>query len=462
MLLSVWGWVGWERRGVWGLAERRHGPILLEVRNQPKGDGPMEVRIPTLVLEIPDQEVSVKVFEEKVRVAVREVANAAWQGFVWAVENMARRQHPAGDLWVKDREERKLLTSVGVVTFSRRRFTSPNDEKSFLLFDKRVGLMSNQRCTEAAERLLAEMGVEHTYASAARSLERVWGQRVNAMRVWQSVQRLGRRLEEARKEQRKSFFEDGELPGWEKPAPEYVGTETDSVMVAAWRKNNERHEVYVGISYTGKEEKGKGKSKRCRLVDKGVCYGVNGSVEFGKDFLVMAQARHNVVDAKVGTYLSDGAAALRNIQLEHFPRHTRGMDWRHIRDKMEETYRVIPGERHKELLKMLYGEKLTEVCEQIRIDAEKYPQRSDRLKELGTYIANAGDDLYAIRRLRRAGVNLPPRLMGSGGIERNVDTFVGQRMKRRGMGWSKPGIGHLLAVKSNLLPPSHWISPGRS
>jgi len=422
----------------------------------------MEVRIPTPVLEIPDEQLSVKVFEEKFGAALRAMVDAGWQAFVWAVENTAVSQHPSGDLRVKDREERKLLTSMGLVRFSRRRFTSPNDEQSFLLFDKRVGLRSNQRSTEAAERLLARTGAENTYAAAARSVERFWGQRVNAMRVWQAVQRLGRRLEEKRKESRNSFFEDGELPGWEKPAPKYVGLEADSVMVHAWRRKNEHHEVYVGISYTGKEEKDKGKRKRCRFLDKGICYGVNGSVEFGKDFLVMAQARHNLVEAKSGTYLSDGAAALRNIQLEHFPRHTRGMDWRHIRDSMEAAYRVIPGERHKELLKELYAEKLPEVCRQIQADAEKFPQRSERLKDLRTYIENAGDDLYAIRRLRRAGVDLPPRLQGTGGAERNVDILVGHRMKRRGMGWSKQGTGHLLAVRFDLLLSLQRIPPGRS
>ena len=115
----------------------------------------MEVRIPTLVLEIPDEQASVKVFEEMFGAALRRMVDAGWQAFVWAVENMAVSQHPAGDLRVKDREERKLLTGMGLVRFSRRRFTSPNDEKSFLLFDKRVGLRSNQRSTEAAERLLA-------------------------------------------------------------------------------------------------------------------------------------------------------------------------------------------------------------------------------------------------------------------------------------------------------------------
>jgi len=383
----------------------------------------MQVRVLTRDLVIADQEVSVKRFEAEVFTAVREFVNAAWQAFVWEVERWAASQHPAGSLRVKGKEQRRLLTTSGPVTFTRRRFTSPAEEHSFMLFDKRVDLASNRRSTAAAERLLAEMGAEGPYAPAARSLERLWGQRVNAMRVWTAVQRVGRVLEEKRKALRNSVFEE-----------------------------------YVGISYTGKEAR-KG---RFRLIDKGICYGLEGSAKFGKDFFAMVQERHNVVDVRHGTYLSDGAEALRNIQREHFPRHTRGMDWRHIRAKMEETYRVLPGERHKELLKELYAEKLKEVCQQIQADAEKFPARSERLQELRTYIENAGDDLYAIRKLRRAGVALPPRLQGSGGAERNEDILVGQRMKRRGMSWTNPGAGHLLAVRFDLFLTLRRISPRRS
>jgi hypothetical protein len=441
-----------------GLAEKEHGLILQTEQQEQKGDEPMQVRIPTQVLVIADHDVSVKSFEARLFEAVRAFASTAWQAFVWEVEGLAASQHQAGDLRVKGTERRRLLTASGPVTFTRRRFTSPSEEHSFMLFDKRVGLRSNQRSTAAADRLLAETAAESPYAPAARSLERCWGQRVGAMRLWSAVQRVGHGLKEERKELRASVFRDGELPGWKQPAPDYVGLETDSIMLAAWRGQGKRHEVYVGISYTGKaQHKG-----RYRLVDKGISFGLEGSAKFGQDFFAMAQKRYNIVDAKYGTYLSDGAEALRNIQREHFPGHVRGMDWRHIRAKMEETYRPLPGELHKERLKELYAEKREAACQQIRRDMQRFPQRAPHLAELCTYIENAGDDLYAIRRLRRAGRILPPRLQGSGGIERNEDTLVGQRMKRRGMSWTESGADHLLAVRLNLFITLKKIPPRRS
>ncbi len=418
----------------------------------------MQVRIPTQMLVIADREVSVKSFEARLFESVRAFVNTAWQAFVWEVERLARSRHPAGDLRSKGRERRRLLTTCGPVSFTRGRFTSAAEERSFLLFDKWAGLRSNQRSTAAADRLMAQAAAESPYAPAARSLERCWGQRIGAMRVWSAVQRVGRGLGVERQQLRAAVFRDGELPGWEQPAPEYVGLEADSIMLAAWRGRGQRHEVYVGISYTGKAERG----GRYRLLDKGICYGLEGSARFGQDFFAMAQQRHNLVDAKRGTFLSDGAEALRNIQREHFPGHVRGMDWKHVRSSLEEAYRPLPGELHRERLKELYAEQLETTCRQIRRDMRRFPRRAERLGELCTYLGNAGDDLYAIRRLRRAGWNLPPRLQGSGGIERNEDILVGQRMKRRGMSWTQSGADHLLAVRLQLLLTLKTIPPRRS
>lgn len=441
-----------------GLAGKEHGLILRTEQSEQKGDEPMQVRIPTQEMEIAEERVSVKEFEGLLFEAVREFVRTAWQMYVWAVEVHAIGQHPRGNLRVKGKERRTLLTTLGPVSFERRRFTCPDDESSFLLFDKRVGLRSNQRSTEAADRMMAEAAAESPYASAARSLERCWGRKVSAMRVWSAVQRIGHGLEAQARELRESVFRDGELPGWEQSAQDYVGLEADSIMLAAWRERERRHEVYVGISYTAKAEH----RGRYRLVNKGICYSLEGCAQFGQDFYAMVQQRHNIFDVRYGTYLSDGAEALRNIQREHFPRHVRGMDWRHVRAKVEEVYRPLPGELHKALLKELYAERPEAAFRQIRMDMRRFRHRAERLGDLLTYLQNAGDDLYAIRRLRRAGRPLPPRLQGSGGIERNEDVLVGQRMKRRGMSWTKSGASHLLAVRLHLLLSLKQIPPRRS
>jgi len=142
-------------------------------------------------------------------------------------------------------------------------------------------------------------------------------------------------------------------------------------MIHAWRRRAENHEAFLGIVYDGKEKVGK---KRRRLRNKVAACGLQGAKHrtcsppsrraraiarltrarasgprhapnagtafhhlardaSGLSFprakpnrgrpvgtgLAAAQKNHNVVDAKLTLYGSDGAACLETIGLEHFP-----------------------------------------------------------------------------------------------------------------------------------------------
>jgi len=197
------------------------------------------------------------------------------------------------------------------------------------------------------------------------------------------------------------------------------------------------------------------RARRRRLRDKALCFGLAGSERFGRDFFATVQARHNVVEAHRGVFLSDGAVALRNIQREHFPRHVRQLDWAHVRRRLDEAYGPARRARSAQLLGKLYLGERELVCREIRREAWRYRSRSEILDELAGYLEGPGQDLYGSRRLRQLGAELPPHLNGSGGIERNIAVLVGQRMKRRGMSWTRRGTANLLAVRQDLLAHLH-------
>lgn len=400
-----------------------------------------------MMVEIPDELESVKSFEVAVSRAVREFPSLAWQAAVAEVEGRAMSQYGEGGLEVCGWEERTLWTHSGPVRFKRRRFRSAREDRSFLLFDLRLGLRPGQRTTEAADQLLAQAAAECPFAVAGRFYGRVWGQAPSPMLVWHATRRVGAVLRAGQDRLRRSVFEDGELPGWERPAPGFVGVEADSTFLGAWRGRSTAHEVYVGLSYTGKEER----HGRRRLRDKALCCGLAGGERFGQDFFAIAQARHNVVEARSGVFLSDGAAALRNIQREHFPRHVRQLDWAHVRRRLDEAYGPARRSRSAQLLGQLYAGEREAVCREVRTEARRYRSRSEILNELAGYLEGPGQDLYGSRKLRKSGAELPPHLNGSGGIERNIGVLVAQRMKRRGMSWTRRGAANLLAVRQDLL-----------
>jgi len=401
----------------------------------------------TLDFDIPDGDLTVKCIEDAVAKGQSEFRDRAWQAAVTKVESEAIEQYPPGKLKVKAWEGRTLLTRSGPVKIRRRRFECAADEGSFLLFDRRVGLLRYQRTTVEAQEKMAETSSEVSYGKSARFWGRAWESCVSAMAVWRSTQRVGRKLREQQGGWRRDVFEYGDLPGWEREAPAFVGIEADSTYLSAWRGRRKSCEVYVGMSYTGKEKRG----RRRMLTDKWVCAGVRGPHRFGEDLFVMAQMKHNVADVGTGVFLSDGAGSLRVIQQDHFPRFRRQLDWAHAKRRIGDVYGRDKGSRAAELVGMLVEGDVEEVCRDVRLDARRKRKRVEEFRKLAGYLEANGKDLYGVRRMRSTGIDLPERLDGSGGIERQVGVVVGQRMKRQGMSWTRNGADNLLAVRTSFL-----------
>jgi len=401
----------------------------------------------TLVLDIPDEQVSVKSIEECVREASGRFRSEAWQKWVWAVEEKAQSEHPRGALRVKCWERRSLWTTAGPVGFKRRRFVSVVDDRSLLLFDMRMGLKPWQRTTAAADDLMAEAAADIPgYQMAAKSLGRTWGEQPSAMLVWSAVQRVAKPLLERQTELRRAVFNDGDLPGWERPAPGFLALEVDSTYLPAWRGLGQDHEVHLGMGYTGKGQSG----RRRWLEDKTLCVGLGDIQTFGRDFFVAMQERFNVTEVPWGLMTCDGDNRLRQMRREHFHGMVGQLDWAHLGWKFDEAYGPERRERRKQLMGLLYAEKYRSACREVRSDLRKFRTRRSQLRDLISYLEGPGQDLYGARKLVRRGARLPPHMQGSGGIERNIGILIARRMKRRGMGWTKRGASNLLTVRLRL------------
>jgi hypothetical protein len=267
------------------------------------------------------------------------------------------------------------------------------------------------------------------------------------MLLWHATRRVGAALRAESDRRRRSIFEDGDLPGTEHQAPSFLGVEADSTFLPSWHGKSDDFEVYVGIAYSGKTER----LGRPALAEKGRCFGLRGSAHFGQTLLTMAQARHNALDSPGGVFLSDGAACLRTIQEDHFPRLTRQLDWAHVLRRIREAYGPAHSDQAHEIISALRAGDRQGACEHVSDHAKRWRNRAPYLRELRSYLDGPGNDLYGIRRLRTAGIAVPPRMEGTGAIEREIGVWVGQRMKRCGMSWTRRGAENLLAVRQQLL-----------
>jgi hypothetical protein len=396
----------------------------------------------TTVLEIPPEAMNVNALEHIIAKATSQFTTDAWNAVARGVEEEAEAQY-GGRLKRKGREARWLWTRNGPAHLQRQRYLDPAESKSFLLFDQRVCLEAGQRVTPAAQQICAELAaIGPSFQAVCLVLERVFGESPAAGTLWNWTQAVGRRLEQKAQAARTAFFRDGELPGAELRPKPFVAVEADSTFVHAWRQKGRDHEVYLGVAYDGKAGE-----KRRRLTGKVAVTSCEGSNVFGQDLFVAVQARHNVCEAATVLFTSDGAASLESIRDQLFPMATHQLERAHLVRRTREAYTWAHAEAGAKALSLLLAEKKVRFAQKLERDRRRYPEQAGALNELAGYVLPRWDWLFVTRHLRRQGCALPPHVEGSGAIERNVGVYIGQRLKHRGMGWTKRGASHILRLR---------------
>ena len=175
----------------------------------------------------------VKSFEIAVAEWARAMVVEAWQLFVEAVEERIERENPSA-LRRKGLEERTLWTEFGAVKIMRQRYyyADGREERSFIGFDRRVDLAPRIHAAPAFAEDLAELAsIAPSYESSSAIATLLLGDGPCAKTIWKLAQEEGERLRRRDTEDRKAVFRDGELPGSDAPAKEFVGVEADSTMI---------------------------------------------------------------------------------------------------------------------------------------------------------------------------------------------------------------------------------------
>ena len=424
----------------------------------------------TMVIEIPDSEMSVNSIDGAVREKWKEFPPAgrsptagegpsrAWDRVAREVERTAEKYDP-GRLRRKGLERRQLWTSSGRVELRRQRYTDDLEEESYVLFDLRAGLERHRRSTAAARETYARLAsLSMSYEKASEVAGLLPGESPSRMAIWKWTREEGKRLAAREGEERRRTFEYGDLLGAGGPAKDFVGIEADSTYVHEWRKKG-NHEVYVGIAYDGKETVG----RRRKLTNKVAVASLGGSKTFGQDLFVAAQKHHNVTEARHVLYSSDGAEPLETIRQEHFPHAPHHLDHAHVRRKVDEAY----GHEHLDLageaLELVFSRKRDEFESKVNSDMRRLPERRAKLEEMRDYLLKRWEWIYAARDMKASApeVEFPTHLRGTGAEERMVGVLVparrslgaggGHRMKRRGMGWTKKGAANIMRLRLRAL-----------
>ena len=408
----------------------------------------MQVRV-VVDVDVPESELDVEGIERAVTAAWRDFPGKAWNAVAREIEVVAERQHQAR-MHRKCVETRSLWTTAGHVRFTRHRYTDDVEEKSFTLFDMRVGLERYQRATEAAKDAFGRLAaISPSYAKSVQEAEIVVGDSPSRSAIWNWTQEIGEKIEALEKAERKAVFDDGDLPGTDIPPKDFVGVEADSTMVHQWRKKGVNHEVYVGMAYDGKKEI----RRRRVLTNRVAVASFEASTVFGRDLFIAAQKKHNVCEAKAVVFSSDGAQSLETVRQEHFPFAPHHLDHRHVIDKAREAYGWNDTAGADAVLESIFAEKRAEFEAATLRNMSLRPDRRAKIAEFREYVLARWDWIFTVRRMKAkfAGLAIPSHISGTGAEERMVAVLVGHRMKRRGMGWTRSGGANIIRVRLRAL-----------
>lgn len=158
--------------------------------------------------------------------------------------------------------------------------------------------------------------------------------------------------------------------------------------------------------------------------------------------------------------LTDGAKDLRSDLFAAFgERLVIILDWYHLRKKVCELASMLVSTREartqlkKALLKPLFAGK---VWEALHILTHLPVRNATMHNKLMAYLTNHAHEIVDYQRRAQAG-----KTIGSGRMEKGVDTLIGVRQKDKGMSWSKEGsyaLGMLTACHANGQWDQLWNS----
>ncbi len=369
-----------------------------------------------------------------------ELAQGIAQAFLERVDEELMGERGEG-LGVVGFKEKLMITTFGEVRIKRRAYRDADGRMRYLL-DEALGLEKRSPLSPGIRELCALFATELSFAKCEELLSKVLPSGVSHTTIHRLVGKItDPRLTEEDKEV-EEVFEEGMIPETGRRKVPYLFVESDGVSIALQRESEGRGEIKVGIAYEGWQ--GVGGEGRHRLKEKTSYLGMMDGDRFWEGFSLSLAKKYDL--ANVGQIVVGGDGA------------------RWVREGVEMlggTYQLDRFHLHRALLRGLRGdvelvEKVYRACvkgeirtaddllleEQARCDMEQ----ACEIAQLRGYIM---DNATGLRDYR---LNLGPEgLRGLGAVEGNVDKLVANRMKKRGMSWTKRGAKRM----SRLLQMRH-------
>jgi hypothetical protein len=328
--------------------------------------------------------------------------------------------------------QRWVITVFGQVLIKRRLYKDKQGNGRFLL-DEAIGLDKRSPLSSGVKNLCALLACHMPFGKCEALLGLILPTGVSHTTIHRQVGKIADPAIAKEDKEVAEVFEQGKLPETGKRQVPFLFVEGDGVSIALQRENERRTELKVGIAYEGWEPIGG--QGRYRLKDKTPYLGLMDGKRFWDGFSLalskkydLSSIKHVVVGGDGAHWVKDGAEHINGCyQLDRF--HLRRELMRALKGDIEVANQVyhacIIG--NVALADSLLRQEQSQWSDDDAMDiARVRAYIIDNASGLIDYRLRLEDDeVYGLR--------------GLGAMESNNDKIAANRMKKRGMSWTRRG-----------------------
>jgi hypothetical protein len=371
------------------------------------------------------------------------------------------------DRWInRGPQTRRVQVSWGTVPVRRTRVRDRLTGTTYNLGDRLLHWRPYVRRSVEAVRTACELAASMSYRAARHWWQRMTGSRCSLMNFWRMVQGAGERLV---RQERDGVGEIGQRDSPPR-AVRRVYLEADGVWlrrqkVRRRRRGNQESPaanllpspslpreadsllMYVGADYSRLEETGPG---RRNAVDKQITVDIGDLRGFGRQWAWRVSRRFDLRRSANVLYLCDGDDGLFRLAKRHFRGALLQLDRFHVHRQLGRAFGLgTPG--YRTALSALCRKDLPQVRSLLALRGAG--GRREVCEEVRGYLDRHASVLYTHEEWER---RTTVRKMGSGVIEKTIETQINRRMKRQGMSWSIRGARRLAKLRVLYRDERRW------
>lgn len=333
-------------------------------------------------------------------------------------------------------KEHWLTTIFGDIRIKRRLYQDKSGNYRFLL-DEKMGLDKGSHVSPKMKELAILASTRYTFREVEQIIKAIFPWGVSHTTIHNISGELADSYIAEEEKEINALFEDGVIPETKGKVVPHLVIEADGVNIALQREESRKAEVKIGIAHEGWQEIGK---DRYKLKDKSAYSGIMRGDRFWEGFSLILAKKYNLSQIAKRVIGGDGAPWVKaGAEL---------VGGLYELDKFHLKRALHQGLANDPVVAEIYQACITgeiEKADSLLVEAQDKAD-SDKAKEIMRLRGYLMENSCGLRdyRLEMEGDGL----RGLGAIEGNVDKLIADRMKKRGMSWTKRGANRMARLIS--------------